>query len=115
MFGLLLLALTNATTTTNELAVKRAQDSINMVETVLYNPVIPAADPVAARMFLPCRASRMTIIKVRRILSETEIERYGMPNWENIGHKSLARWCCRKYSSAIPLPILMALVSRAPR
>ena len=84
---------------------KRAQDSMSVVETVLYNPVIPAADPVAARMFLPCRTSRTTIIRVRRTLSETEIERYGIPNWENI-----ARWCSRKHSITIPVPILMALV-----
>jgi len=82
---------------------------MSMVETALYSPLIPAADPVAARMFLPCRASRTTIIRVRRMLSETEIERYGTPNWENLGSMPLAHGCCRKYSITIPIPILIAL------
>jgi hypothetical protein len=34
---------------------------------------------MAARMFLLCRTSRMTIMRVRRTLSETEIEKYGRP------------------------------------
>jgi len=69
-----------APTTNNELTAKRAHDSMSMVEIVLYNPPIPARDPVAVRIFLACRTSRMTIIEVRRTLSETEIERYVTPN-----------------------------------
>ena len=48
-----------------------------MVAMVLYNPPIPTRDPVTARMFLPCRMIRVTIMRVRRVLSETEIERCG--------------------------------------
>ena len=62
--------------TKDEFKVKMAQDSMRMMETVLYNPLIPARDPVAARMVLPCRESWTTIIMVRRTLSETESERY---------------------------------------
>ena len=36
-------------------------------------PVQSTDSPVAARMFLLCRMSKMTIMRVRRILSETEI------------------------------------------
>jgi len=101
-------ALTNATTT-NELMANRAQDSMSMVEIALYNPLIPTWDPVAARMFLPCRTSRMTIIRVRRTLSETEIERYGIPKRGSIG--LLLRYLpCWKHSVTIPIPTLMGLV-----
>ena len=34
---------------------------------------------MAARTFLLCRTSRVTIMSVRRILSESEIEKYGRP------------------------------------
>ena len=69
-------AVARAPMTNNEFKAKRAQDSMRMVETVLYHPLIPARYPVAVRMVLPCRTSRVTIIRVRRTLSETEIERY---------------------------------------
>ena len=51
-----------------------------MVMIVLYNLLIPVGDPTAARMYLSCRTSRMTIMRVRRTLSETEIERFGRMN-----------------------------------
>ena len=51
---------------------------MSMVTIVLYNPLIPLADPVAARTFFPCRMSRTTIMRVRIMLSESEIERYGI-------------------------------------
>ena len=60
----------------NELTLSMAEDSISMVVIVLYNPPIPAVDPVAARTFLPYRTSRTVIMRVRRMLSESEIERY---------------------------------------
>ena len=50
-----------------------------MVMIVLYTPVVPAGESVAARMFLPCSKSRMTIMRVRKVLSEIEIEKYGRP------------------------------------
>ena len=102
-------ALTNAATTTNEFTVNRAQDSMSMVEIALYNPLIPTGDPVAARMFLPCRTSRMTIVRVRRTLSETEIEMYGTPKRGGIGlcSRYVPNW---KYSITMPIPTLMVLV-----
>jgi len=51
---------------------------MSMVAMALYNPSIPAGDPETARTFLPCNASRMTIIKVRRTLSEIEIATHGI-------------------------------------
>ena len=63
--------------TNNELTAKRAEDSMSMVAIVLYNPLIPTGDPVAARTSLPWRTSRTTIMRVRRMLSESEIEMYG--------------------------------------
>jgi len=103
---------TNAPTTTSELAAKMAQDSTSMMDTVLHNPLIPTADPVTARICLPCRISRMTIIRVRRTLSETEIERYGIPKWGNKGVDQANPWDW-KYIAMIPIPTLMALVQRA--
>jgi len=63
--------------TNTELTAKRADDSMSMVAMVLYSPLIPTGDPVAARTFLPCRTSRTTIMRVRRMLSDNEIEMYG--------------------------------------
>ena len=57
----------------NEFTAYRAQDSTSMVTIVLYNPQIPVF-PRTARVSLACRMSRMTIMRVRRTLSETEIE-----------------------------------------
>ena len=59
--------------TNNELTAKIAQDSTSMVTTALYNPQIPVI-PRAVRVFLVCTVSRMTIMRVRRMLSESEIE-----------------------------------------
>ena len=52
---------------------------MSIVTMALYNPVIPAGAPMAVRTFLLCRTSRETIMTVRRTLSPTEIEKYGMP------------------------------------
>ena len=60
----------------SEFTAKRAEDSMSMVAMDLYNPPIPAGDPVAAQIFPPRMTSRTTIIRVRRTLSESEIERY---------------------------------------
>jgi len=60
--------------TNNELTAKRADDSTSMVMVVLYNPLIPVGDPMAARILLPRRTRRTTIMRVRRMLSESEIE-----------------------------------------
>ena len=65
----------------SELTAEGAEDSISMVAMALYDPLIPAGDPVAARMFLPYRTSRTTIIRVRRTLSESESEMYTESNW----------------------------------
>ena len=66
------------TTNNNELTAESAQDSMSMVTMAAHNPPIPAI-PMAVRVFLACRMSRMTIMKVRRILSAIEIEKYGRP------------------------------------
>ena len=51
---------------------------MSIVATALYNPPSPAGDPEATRTILTCKASRMTIMRVRRTLSETEIATHGM-------------------------------------
>jgi len=86
-----------------EVTVKRAQDSMNMVEIILYNLLIPARDPVAVWEFLAYRMSRMTIIRVRRTLSETEIERYAIPNLENPSVEERLSTLCWKRSVTIPI------------
>ena len=62
--------------TNTEITAKRAEDSMTMVATVLYNPLSPLEDPVAVRTFLPRRMSPTAIIRVRRTLSESEIENH---------------------------------------
>jgi len=63
--------------TTNELTANTAEDSMSMAATDLYKPPIPVEDPKAAQTFLPYRTSWKTIMKVRRTLSEREIEMNG--------------------------------------
>ena len=63
--------------TSNEVTANKAEDSISMAAIALYNPPIPAVDSVATGNLLPCKISRTTIMSVRRMLSETEIEKYG--------------------------------------
>ena len=48
-----------------------------MVTMALYG--LLASTPMAFLVFLLCRMSRTAIMSVRRILSETKIERYGIP------------------------------------
>ena len=67
----------NSTRANNEVTALMAQDSMNMVTMALHNPPVPAP-PMAVRMFLVCRTSRITIIRVRRMLSGSEIEKYGI-------------------------------------
>ena len=50
-----------------------------MVMTESYNPCALVESPKAFRTFLRCEMSRVTIMRVRRTLSATEIEKYGMP------------------------------------
>ena len=63
--------------TSSELTAKRAEDSMSMVAMDLYNLPTPVGVPIAARTLLPYRTSWTTIIKVRRMLSESEIEMNG--------------------------------------
>ena len=48
-----------------------------MVTMALHNPPIPFS-PMAVWVFLAYRMSRMTIMRVRRTLSDSEIEKYGI-------------------------------------
>ena len=54
---------------------------MSMVMTVLYNPVNPEGAPMTLRIFLLRRMSRITIMSVRKTLSESEIERYERPRF----------------------------------
>ena len=65
-------------TTNNELTAKRAEDSMSIVAMDLYNPLIRAVDPIAARAFFPRRTSRITIMDVRMVLSASESEIYAV-------------------------------------
>lgn len=55
------------------------QDSMSMVLMARYNPSAVIRVPVAFRILLSCRNSRVTIIIVSRTLSESEIENSGVP------------------------------------
>ena len=50
-----------------------------MATMALDDPPIPLM-PIAVRMLLVCKMSRVTIMRVRRMLSESEIEKYEIPN-----------------------------------
>ena len=52
---------------------------MSIVAMALYNPLIPAEEPVATRTLLPCSKSRVIIIRVRRTLSEVESDVCGRP------------------------------------
>ena len=55
-----------------------AQDSISIVATAIYNLLASVGTPKAFRIFLPWRMSRVTIMTVRRTLSEKPIENNGV-------------------------------------
>ena len=76
---------------------------MSMVTTVLHNPPIPAI-PKALRVFLVCKMSRMTIMRVRRTLSESETEKYARP-----GQLLLDRSAVWKVNK-MPIAILSTLV-----
>ena len=63
--------------TNNELTALIAQDSMSMVTMALHNPPIPVS-PVEVRTFFVYTMRRVTIKRVRRASSESEIERYGI-------------------------------------
>ena len=84
----------NGPMTNNELTAKRAEDSISMVATVLYNPLNPVGDFIAARTFLLRMMSRTTIMRVRRMLSESVTEWYARwyrVSWTNTPLGQIAR------------------------
>ena len=49
-----------------------------MAATVVYRSLDPSEAPIAFRKLLLCRMSRITIMSVRRMLSEREIDMYEM-------------------------------------
>ena len=67
----------NSPRTNTEVTALIGQDPTKMVTMAVHNPPLPIP-PMAVRTPLACRVSRMTIIRVRRTLSESEIEKYGM-------------------------------------
>ena len=80
-----------------------------MVTMALYSPATPAGAPMAVRMFLLCRTRRVTIIRVRRTLSETEIEKYGRPKLIAIEFQMLLFGCEVWYMNVIPIAVLTTL------
>lgn len=49
---------------------------VTTVAVVEYSPLAPSEAPIAFRTFLMCMMSRATIMSVRMMLSEREIEKY---------------------------------------
>ena len=58
-----------------------AEDSTSMLTVVLYNSPAPDEAPMAFRIFLLCRVSRVTSMVVRRQLRKVETAKYGAPKW----------------------------------
>ena len=82
---------------------------MSMVATATYNPLIPYGDPVAVRTLLLLRKSRRTITKVRRTLSETEIEIHGTLYLRRRMPQVLLTGCDIWWTTRIPVPKLEAL------
>ena len=81
---------------------------MSIVTMALYNP--PPGAPMTARMLLSCRASRRTIIEVRRMLSETEISRYIRPEpWVKGGSSSAHVSQGETTRTKMPIPVWMGL------
>jgi len=89
--------------TNSELTAKRAEDSMSMVAMVLYTPLTPTEDQVVARMLLPRRTSRTTIMRVRRTLSESEIENHARFHGRKLTGSVTGK------SERVPVAILLAL------
>lgn len=64
------------TKNSRKLTAYRVEDSTSIVMTAPYNRPAPAEAPMAFRMFRLCRMSRITIMNVRRTLSESETAKY---------------------------------------
>ena len=103
------LLVTHSPISTNEFAAYSAQDSMSMVATAMYNPLIPDGEPVAARTFLLPRKSRRTIMRVRRTLSETATEIHGILYLRRRMAQVLLTGCDIWKMTKIPIPILMSL------
>ena len=84
---------------------------MNIVATALYNPLSPAGDPVALRtLSLPCNTIRVTIVRVRRKLSETEIRVYAIVS--RTIQKTCSPWS--EMSSMMPVTTSITSIKSAP-
>lgn len=81
---------------------------------VLHNLLVPVDDPVAARTFLSSSTSRMTIIMVRRMLSDAEIEVYGILRLMLVVFQRPYHPRAWEMSNMTPTAISMMLVQSAP-
>jgi len=103
--------LIHSPSSTNEFTAYSAQDSMSMVATATYNPLIPLGEPVAARRFLLPRKSRRTITRVRRTLSETATEIHGILYLRRRMAQVWLTGCDIWWMTKIPDPILLVLVN----
>lgn len=62
---------------------------MTMALTAWHNPLAMNEVPMVFRMLMICRVSRVTIMNVRRMLSGTEIEKYGRPKRMTSGSQML--------------------------
>lgn len=56
---------------------------MSMVTMALYSSMIPSGPLMAVRMFLTRRMSRVTVMRVRGMLSEIKFAKYGRPKWRS--------------------------------
>jgi len=82
-----------------------AEDSMSMVTTALYSPVNPEGAPIAVRILLLCRTSRITIMSVRRTLSESEIKKYGRPKLMEVEPQTQLFGCEDWWMSTVPVAV----------
>ena len=81
---------------------------MSIVVIVLHDPLSPAA-PMAVRVFLVCRTSRVMIIKVRMTSKETETERCGRMTTTIADPELQSHPMAWRVSIMIPVAILMPL------
>lgn len=70
-----------------------------------YKPLVLAGAPMIFWMFALWRVSRAIIISVRRMLSETEMEKYGRPKLIAAEFQMLLSGCEVWKMSAIPIAV----------
>ena len=86
---------------------------MSIVTTAVYSPIAPPEAPMTFRTFLRCMMSRVTIMSVRRMLRERQIEKYEVATLTVVAVSRPVVDPFLMYTIPIPTPISLANVSPA--